>query len=103
MDLRGLSSITDYFVICSGTSLPHLKAIRREIADRLREEHELRANSTDGELESRWLVLDFGDVLVFESFHQDQVQIAPIEVLHQISQHRFILVTIFPEQGPQFM
>ena len=31
IDLRGISSIADYFVICTGTSMPHLKAIQRDI------------------------------------------------------------------------
>ena len=38
LDVRDLSSVTDYFVIASGTSEPHLRAIVDEISDRLREE-----------------------------------------------------------------
>ena len=36
LDLKGISSITDYFVICTGTSKPHLKAIQREIREKLK-------------------------------------------------------------------
>jgi ribosome-associated protein len=64
LDLRKLSSVTDYFVIASGTSEPHLRAISDEIADKLREEHGLRPNAIDGTLPAAWLVLDYFDVIV---------------------------------------
>jgi ribosome-associated protein len=64
MDLRGLSTIADYFVICSGSSLPHLKAIHREIFDQLATGHELKPRTMEGNPESQWLILDYGDVIV---------------------------------------
>lgn len=64
LDVRETSSITDYFVIASGTSEPHLRAIAEEITERLREEHDLRPRATDGTLQTGWLVLDFFDVIV---------------------------------------
>ena len=42
LDVRELSSVTDYFVIASGTSEPHLRAIVEEITGKLREDHDLR-------------------------------------------------------------
>ena len=54
LDVRKLSSVTDYFVIASGTSEPHLRAIVDEITDQLREEHGLRP-LRDGRLDS-WRV-----------------------------------------------
>ncbi|CAN5398501.1 ribosome silencing factor [soil metagenome] len=63
IDLRGISSITDYFVICTGTSLPHLRAIRKEIVSKLAESFQKKLHMADGEAESQWLVLDFGDVI----------------------------------------
>lgn len=64
LDLRELSSVADYFVICTGTSEPHLRAIVEEITDRLREKHALRPRATDGRLHTAWVVLDFFDVIV---------------------------------------
>jgi len=64
LDLRELSSVTDYFVICTGTSEPHLRAIVDEIADQLREEHAVRPRAMDGTLQTAWIVLDFFDVIV---------------------------------------
>ena len=64
LDVRKLSSITDYFVIATGTSEPHLRAIMMEITDRLRTEHDLRPRATEGDLRTPWQVLDFFDVIV---------------------------------------
>ena len=64
LDVRKISSITDYFVICTGTSEPHLRAIVDEITDKLREEHALRPRAMDGTLQTAWVVLDFFDVIV---------------------------------------
>ena len=54
--------VTDYFVIASGTSEPHLRAIVDEISDRLREEHDVRPKAIDGTLQTAWIVLDYFDV-----------------------------------------
>lgn len=64
LDVRKLSSITDYFVIASGTSEPHLRAISDEITDRLQEEHRVKPRAVDGTVQTNWLVLDFFDVIV---------------------------------------
>jgi ribosome-associated protein len=64
LDVRDLSSVTDYFVIASGTSEPHLRAIVEEITDGLRDEYDLRPTRKDGTLQGAWVVLDFFDVIV---------------------------------------
>ena len=64
LDVRAISSITDYFVIASGTSEPHLRAIAEEITDTLKEEHDVAPRAMDGTLQTGWLVLDFFDVIV---------------------------------------
>jgi len=64
LDVRELSSVTDYFVIASGTSEPHLRAIVDEVTDKLREQHNLRPRAVDGTLQTAWLVLDYFDVIV---------------------------------------
>jgi ribosome-associated protein len=64
LDVRELSSVTDYFVICSGTSEPHLRAVSDEISDGLRKNHELRPRAVDGSLQTAWIVMDFFDVIV---------------------------------------
>jgi ribosome-associated protein len=64
LDVRELSSVTDYFVIASGASEPHLRAIVDEITDKLREEQHLRPRAVDGTIQAAWIVLDYFDVLV---------------------------------------
>ena len=71
LDLTGISTITDFFVICNGGSLPHLKAIRRGVAEQLLEEHGVKDSSRDGAPESHWMVLDYGDVIL-HVFHEDK-------------------------------
>ena len=64
LDVRKLSSVTDYFVITSGTSAPHLCAIVDEITDKLREEYGVRPRAVDGNINTAWVVLDYFDVIV---------------------------------------
>ena len=64
LEVRELSSVTDYFVIASGTSEPHLRAIVDEVMDKLRDEHNLRPRAVDGTLQTAWLVLDYFDVIM---------------------------------------
>ena len=69
LDVREISSVTDYFVIASGTSEPHLRAIVDEIQDNLREDHEIRPKAVDGTLQAAWVVLDYFDVIVHVMRH----------------------------------
>ena len=71
LDLRGISMVTDFLVICDGSSLPHLRAIRNEIEDRMREEHKVKAYSSHGVADSGWMLLDYGDVVV-HIFHAEK-------------------------------
>ena len=64
LDVRKLSSVTDYFVLTSGTSEPHLRAIVDEITDTLREAQDLRPRAVDGTSRAAWVVLDYFDVIV---------------------------------------
>ena len=64
LDVRALSSVTEYFVMATATSEPHLRAIAEEIIEKLREEHDVRPRAEDGSLRGSWVVLDFFDVMV---------------------------------------
>ena len=64
LDVRDLSSVTDYFVICSATSEPHLRAISDEIANKLRLDYDVRPRAIDGTLQTAWVVMDYFDVIV---------------------------------------
>lgn len=71
LDLRGISTFTDFFVICSATSEPQLKAIAGEIEGRLKKEHKIKAVAMDGLPTSQWIVLDYFQVVV-HIFHREK-------------------------------
>jgi ribosome-associated protein len=71
LDLRTISTFTDFFVICSATSEPQLKAIANEIETRVREEHAIRPVAIDGFPASQWVILDYLQVVV-HVFHRDK-------------------------------
>lgn len=64
LDVSKISSITDYFVIASGSSEPHLRAIAESVTSKLRDEYDVRPRAEDGTLQTGWLVIDFFDVIV---------------------------------------
>lgn len=80
LDMRAISPITDYMVICSVASMPQLRAVRDEIEDKFREEHQLRPIAGDRNLESLWLILHYGDVMV-HVFHQEKRDFYSLEDL----------------------
>ena len=63
LDLKGLSSFTDYFVICSGHSDRQVQAIADSISIELKEEG-FAPVSVEGYREGRWIVVDYGDVVI---------------------------------------
>jgi ribosome-associated protein len=63
LDLRELSNITDYFVIFSGTSSVHLRALGDKIEKTLRDEG-LKPGQVDGQRGSGWMVFDYGNVII---------------------------------------
>ena len=67
LDLRTLSDATDYFVVVSGTSDTHVRAIAEHVVEELRERG-VRAHHVEGLASGRWVLLDFVD-LVVHVFH----------------------------------
>lgn len=64
LDLRGLSTVCDYFVICSADADVQVKAITDHITEKLKEEHDVKPWHTEGYKSLRWVLLDFVDVVV---------------------------------------
>lgn len=63
LDMRKLSSVTDFYVIATGTSGPQLRAMSEELGFRLKKEgHPVHRRA--GSPESQWMVLDYLDVIV---------------------------------------
>ena len=63
LDLTGLTTVADYFVICSGGSERQLDAIAGGIVDGLRLE-KIKPIGREGTPDSHWMLLDFGVVIV---------------------------------------
>ena len=63
LDLRGFIFYADYFVICSGRSDRQVQAIAEYIQTKLRE-YKMRPRSVDGVSAGRWVLMDYGDVIV---------------------------------------
>lgn len=64
LDLVGVASFTDYFVICSAGSRRTLKALTAEIRKRIKEVHDRLTQGVEGDPESGWILLDYGEVVV---------------------------------------
>jgi len=63
IDVRGKSSVADYFVIASGTSSRHVKSIAEEVV-RFAKKIDQMPLGTEGEREAEWVLVDLGDVVV---------------------------------------
>jgi ribosome-associated protein len=64
LDLRGVSGYTDYFVVCSGNTDRQAKAIHDAIHEGLKKDHGLLPRRVEGLSESRWVLMDYWDVVV---------------------------------------
>jgi ribosome-associated protein len=64
LDLRGLTEVFDYFVVATGSSRRQLHAIADEIEKAVKAELHDRKRGGEGYEEGRWIVLDYGDVMV---------------------------------------
>ena len=69
IDLRGIVSYTDFFVICSGNTERQAKAIHDGILEELKKRDDatrerLLPRRTEGDREARWILMDYWDVVV---------------------------------------
>lgn len=69
LNVRGLSSLTDYLVLASGQSDRQVQAIAESVRVGLKLHHDLPPMAVEGVKEGRWVLLDYGDVMV-HVFHE---------------------------------
>ena len=74
LDLRGLSSFTDYFVICHGNSEPQVKAI----VDHIRKGTSYKPKYLEGYDNKNWILMDYFDIIV-HVFDKDEREYYQIE------------------------
>lgn len=70
LDVRGLSSLTDYFVIMSGRSSRHVQGLAESIGSELGRKR-IKEATTEGLSEGMWVLLDYQDVVV-HIFYRDE-------------------------------
>jgi ribosome-associated protein len=64
IDLRGIVSYTDFFVVCSGNTERQTKAIHDAVYQELKDSDRLLPRRAEGEREARWILLDYLDCVV---------------------------------------
>lgn len=64
LDVRGLSSLTDYLLIASGRSDRQVQAVAESVHLGLKKEHATLPLGIEGMQEGRWVLIDYGDVMV---------------------------------------
>lgn len=88
LDLRELTSITDYFVIVSGNSTTQVMAIADEVEEKMYEKG-YKLIGKEGYREARWILLDYGNIVV-HIFHKDERDFYNLERVWADSQELII-------------
>ncbi|QLK86029.1 ribosome silencing factor [Staphylococcus sp. 17KM0847] len=81
IDMRGISDIADYFVVCHGNNERQVQAIAKAVKDEA-EAHQIHVKRMEGYDEARWILLDLADVVV-HVFHKDERGYYNLEKLYQ--------------------
>lgn len=71
LNIKELSPIADYFVVCSGNSTIQVKAIADEIEDKMKDEGYSLLHK-EGYSTGRWILLDFGTVVAHVFLNEDR-------------------------------
>ena len=64
LNLAGVSDMTDYFLIASGTSDTHVRSLGQSVLEDLKKDPGQMANHTEGLQQGRWVLLDYVDFVV---------------------------------------
>ncbi len=78
-----LTIISDYFVVASAGSTTHVQTLAGEVQQKMFEKQGLKPARVEGEREGRWIVLDYGEVLV-HLFHRDERDFYQLERLWKV-------------------
>ncbi|MDR9830682.1 ribosome silencing factor [Vibrio sp. FNV 38] len=76
LDVTGKSSVTDFMVICTGTSKRHVSSIAEHVASEVKKLG-MEPIGIDGQAEGEWVVLDMGDAMlhVMQEQHRELYQL----------------------------
>lgn len=87
IDIANKTILADYFVLATGMSTTHVKALADEVEYMLKENHQRLLDHSEGFESSRWILLDYGDVVV-HIFHPEERDFYSLEKLWQTSRSR---------------
>jgi ribosome-associated protein len=77
LEVSPLTSVADYFLICTGRSTTQVQAIAQSIEESLKRHHDIRPLSIEGYPSAQWVLIDYGDVVV-HVFH------APVRTFYDL-------------------
>lgn len=81
IDMKGISDIADYFVVCHGNSDKQVQAIARNVKDEA-EINDVLVKRLEGFNEARWVLIDLADVVV-HVFHREERDYYDLERLYK--------------------
>ncbi|HCW9101398.1 TPA: ribosome silencing factor [Staphylococcus aureus] len=81
LEMKGISDMTDYFVVTHGNNERQVQAIARAVKE-VANEQNIEVKRMEGYNEARWILIDLADVVV-HVFHKDERNYYNIEKLHQ--------------------
>jgi len=70
LDVRGLTSMADFFILCSGRSSRQVAAIAEHAEKKLKKDSKIMPLTVEGKKEVRWALLDYGDVVIHIFFEE---------------------------------
>ena len=80
INVKGLTSLTDYFINCSSGSDPQTKAIKNHIEDNLTKEYNIKPLHIEGYEGLKWILMDYINIVV-NIFHEEEREYYDIERL----------------------
>ena len=89
--MKGITSFTDYFLICSGKSDRQVQAIAQAVEEALEREG-ARVLGQEGKSDGRWVLMDFGDVVI-------HIFLEPIRAFYDLEGLWVDAPRIDPEKG----
>jgi ribosome-associated protein len=87
LNVTGLCSFTDYFILCSGKSSRQVQGIADRLTDDLRKQG-IRALAVEGQQEGKWVLMDYGDVVI-HVFYEPVRQFYDLESLWSDAEKTF--------------
>ncbi len=75
-----MTVLADYFVVVSAQNVTHTQTLSEELRMKMNKEHGELPTRTEGEREGRWIVMDYGDILV-HIFHNEEREFYQLERL----------------------